>query len=136
HSNSPIHVSGGPGVRPVFRGKVTLAARDVETDSTAFGTAGFVNRRTMFPAGLETMVRRIALAPEQPPAAAGDNVQRFERNAAITFYEDGSYGWRDPEGSAAEQVRTLTDKPHYLIGAAEDVTLEVHGTVKGTVLVY
>lgn len=137
HSNSPIHVSGGPGVRPVFRGKVTLAARDVETDTTPFGTAGFVNRRAMFPAGLETMVRRISLAPGQPPTTAEDNVQRFERDTAITFYEDGSYGWRDiGPGSTAEQIHVLTDKPHYLTGASQDVTLEVHGTVKGTVLVY
>jgi len=135
HSNSPIHVSGGPGVRPVFRGKVTLAARDVETDSGPFGSPGWVNRRTMFPAGIETMVRRIGLAPQRPPAAPDDDVQRFERDAAVTFYEDGSYGWRVLGGSEPEQRRALTDRPHYLIGA-DDVTLEVHGTVQGTVLVY
>jgi hypothetical protein len=135
HSNSPIHVSGGPGVRPVFRGKVTLAARDVETDSSAFGTPGFVNRRTMFPGGLETMVRRIGLAPQRPPAASDEDVQRFEHDAAVTFYEDGSYGWHALRGDEPEQRRTLTNRPHYLIGA-ENVTLQVHGTVKGTVLVY
>jgi hypothetical protein len=135
HSNSPIHVSGGPGVRPVFRGKVTLAARDFETDTSAFGTPGFVNRRTMFPGGLETMVRRIGLAPQRPPAASDEDVQRFENDAAVTFYEDGSYGWRTLRGNDPEQLRTLTNRPHYLIGA-ENVTLQVHGTVKGTVLVY
>jgi hypothetical protein len=135
HSNSPIHVSGGPGVRPVFRGKVTLAARDIETDTGAFGGVGFVNRHTMFPAGLETMVRRIGLAPQQPPAASGDDVQRFEHDTAVTFYEDGSYGWRALRGNESEQRRTLTDRAHYLIGA-DNVTLQVHGTVKGTVLVY
>jgi hypothetical protein len=135
HSNSPIHVSGGPGVRPVFRGKVTLAARDVETDSTAFGGPGFINRGTMFPGGLETMVRRIGLAPQQPPIASDGDVQRFEHDAAVTFYEDGSYGWRTLRGNEPEQRRTLTNRPHYLIGA-DNVTLQVQGTVKGTVLVY
>ncbi len=135
HANSPIHVSGGPGVRPVFRGKVTLAARDVETDSGAFGGVGFVNRRAMFPAGIETMVRRIGLAPQRPPAASDDDMQRFEHDAAITFYEDGSYGWRALGGNEPEQQRALTDRPHYLIGA-DDVTLHVHGIVRGTVLVY
>lgn len=135
HSNSPIHVSGGPGVRPVFRGKVTLAARDIETDNGAFGGVGFVNRRTMFPAGIETMVRRIGLAPQRPPAASDEDVQRFEHDAAVTFYEDGSYGWRALVGNEPEQRRALTDRPHYLIGT-DDVTLQVHGTVKGTVLVY
>ncbi|MEO8464785.1 MAG: hypothetical protein ABI640_05545 [Gammaproteobacteria bacterium] len=135
HSNSQIHVSGGPGVQPVFRGKVTLAAHDIETDGDAFGGVGFVNRRAMFPGGLETMVRRIGLAPQQPPAAAGDDVQRFEHDAAVTFYEDGSYGWRTIGASEPEQRRALTERPHYLIGA-DGVTLQVHGTVKGTVLVY
>ena len=135
HSNSQIRVSGGPGVRPVFRGKVTLAAQDIETDNGVFGGPGFVNRHTMFPGGLETMVRRISLAPQQPPAAADDDVQRFEHDAAVTFYEDGSYGWRTLGGNEPEQRRTLTDHPHYLLGA-DDVTLAVQGTVKGTVLVY
>ena len=89
----------------------------------------------MEPAGLETMVRRIGLAPQQPPAASDGDVQRFEHDAAVTFYEDGSYGWHALRGNEPEQRRTLTDRPHYLIGA-ENVTLQVHGTVKGTVLVY
>jgi hypothetical protein len=134
HANSPIHVSGGPGVQPVFRGKVTLAARDIETDTDLFGHVGWINRRTMFPAGIETMARRISLAPRLPPAAPDDEVQRFERDAAITFYPDGSYGWR--AGEEPEQRRALTDRPHYLIGADDDVTLEVQGIVSGTVLVY
>jgi hypothetical protein len=135
HSNSQIRVSGGPGVRPVFRGKVTLAAHDIETDNGGFSGPGFVNRRAMFPGGLETMVRKIGLAPQQPPAASADDVQHFERDAAVTFYPDGTYGWQTPGAGEPEQRRTLTDRPHYLIGA-ENVTLQVHGTVKGTVLVY
>jgi hypothetical protein len=136
HSNSEIHVSGGPGVKPVFRGKVTLAARDVETDNGLLGAPGFINRRTMFPAGIETMVRRISLAPKLPPDASDGDSQRFERDTAIAFYPDGTYGWRSLDGSGPEQRRPLTDRPHYLIGTDDNVTLEVHGTVSGTALVY
>src|SRR5690606_33171462 len=45
HSNSEIRVARG-AVAPEFRGRVALA-RDVATD-----TAGWLNRRAMFPAGL------------------------------------------------------------------------------------
>jgi hypothetical protein len=136
HANSEIRVSGGPGVRPVFRGKVTLAAHDIAADNGPFGGPGFVNRRTMFPAGLETMVRRISLAPRLPPDAPEDESQRFTRPSAITFYADGTYGWRAVDGGEPEQRRPLTEQPHYLLGTDDSVTLEVQGTVKGTVLVY
>jgi hypothetical protein len=135
HSNSAIHVSREFGAGPVFRGKVTLAARDIETDSVGFGSVGWVNRQALFPAGLETMARRIALAPRSPPTAAPDDVQRFAHDVAVTFYADGSYSWRDLAGDAPEQHRTLPERPHYLIGG-EDVTLTVRGTVNGKVLVY
>jgi hypothetical protein len=135
HSNSAIHVSSGAGAAPVFRGKVTLAARDIETDSIGFGPVGFVNRHALFPAGLETMVRRISLAPRLPPVAAPEDVQHLTQDAAITFYADGSYGWRSLDGNGPERRRALTDRPHYVIGA-ENVTLTVRGTVNGSVLVY
>ena len=137
HSNSTFRVNGGPGVRPVFRGKVTLAASNFETASGTLGSSGgWVNRRTMFPAGLKTMAHRISLAPRLPPDTRGDDVQRFDHDAAITFYEDGSYGWRSGVSSQPEQRGVLTDRPHYLIGTRDNVTLEVQGTVHGTVLVY
>ncbi len=135
HSNSQIRVSNGPGVRPVFHGKVTLAASDIDTDSGMIGGVGFVNRRAMFPSGLETMVRKIKLAPQQAPSVTDGDVQRFERDAAITFYEDGSYGWRTVESAEPEQRRAPTNGPRYLIGG-DEVTLHVHGAVNGTALVY
>jgi hypothetical protein len=133
HSNSEIRVSRERGVGPVFRGKVTLAARDIVADSV-----GWLNRRALFPAGLETGVRRIALPPRAvslTPAGAGtEQIQRLERDTAITFHADGSYAWQPADGGA-EQRRTLDDEPHYIVGA-EDVVLHVRGTVNGTVLVY
>jgi hypothetical protein len=133
HSNSEIRVSRERGVAPVFRGKVTLAARDIVTDSV-----GWLNRRTLFPAGIEMGVRRIALPPQAVTlaahAAADEQIQRFEHDTSITFHADGTYAWRPTEGSA-EQYRPLSADPHYLIGA-DGVVLHVRGTVNGTVLVY
>lgn len=133
HSNSNIRVSRERGVRPTFRGKVTLAARDIITDNV-----GWLNRRTLFPAGLETGVRRIML-PAQAVSftahtIASEALQRFERDTTITFHADGSYAWQPAEGGT-EQRRTLGDEPHYLVGA-ERVVLHVRGTVNGTALVY
>jgi hypothetical protein len=63
-------------------------------------------------------------------------VQRFAEDAAITFYEDGSYGWRHIASDAAEQIRTIdATEPHYILGAVE-AELRIRGTVKGKVLVY
>jgi hypothetical protein len=133
HSNTEIKVSRGGGVQPVFRGKVTLAARDIETDGV-----GWLNRRTLFPAGIETSVRRIALAPRASvleSLSTDAEVQRFDRDTLVTFYADGSYGWRDVDAGTPEARRPLGNSPHYLI-AEEGVALLVKGTVNGTVLVY
>ena len=70
---------------------MTLAAR---RRAHAKGT-GFLNRRTMFPAGIETRVRRIVLPPRAatfepapfPPSVCGVST----RDSLITFHADGSY---------------------------------------------
>jgi len=133
HSNSEIRVSREHGVTPVFRGKVTLAARDIATDSV-----GWLNRRTLFPAGIEMGVRKILLPPQAVTlaanAAADEQTQRFERDTSITFHADGTYAWQPTEGGT-EQRRRFGDDPHYLVGT-EGVVLHVRGTVNGTVLVY
>jgi hypothetical protein len=134
HSNSEINVSRDGRVRPVFNGKVTLAAGDIRTEGP-----GFLNRRTMFPAGLETSVRRIVL----PPRAAtfdravvpADRVARFEQDSLITFLPDGSFETQALSDGAAGQSGTLGDEPYYLLGG-EDVALHVRGNVNGKVLVY
>jgi hypothetical protein len=132
HSNSEIRVTGLGRVQPVFHGKVTIAAGDVQSD-------GPFRRSSMFPAGLETRARRIPLPPRGAALAElglrDDRAQRFERDTLVTFYADGSYSWRDREDGPELGRRTLSNDPHYLIGA-EDVTLAVRGTVNGTVLVY
>lgn len=133
HSNTEIRVSREGGVRPIFNGKVTLAARDFASDGT-----GFSNRRSMFPAGLETSVRKISLPPRaaavDATATPPERTHRIARDASITFQADGSYEWRyrdDGDGGR----RSLGDEPFYVL-AADDASLSVSGTVNGKVLVY
>lgn len=133
HSNTEIRVSREGGVRPVFNGKVTLAARDVASDGT-----GFLNRRTMFPGGLETSVRRIVL-PARASALDANAVpaqrsHHLARDASLTFNADGSYDWQHLDGTNRGR-RTLDDQPFYVI-AADDASIAVSGTLNGKVLVY
>ena len=136
HSNSEIRLLSTGSVSPVFHGKVTLAAHDIDTgDSMAY-----LNRRRVFPEGVEMGVHRIALPSHflafLNDAANGDaNVQRFEREARITFYEDGTYGWSYVRDGAPEERRMLTAPAHYLLGL-EGATLRIKGRVRGKVLVY
>jgi len=134
HSNSEIAVSRELGVAPEFRGRVTLAARDIATDRV-----GWLNRRAMFPEGLETSVRRIPL-PEQTTTLGAlamdeEHLQRFEKSSAIVFYADGSYGSRPLDDSAPEQRHALSADQHYVVGG-EDVDFELSGVIDGRVLVY
>lgn len=134
HSNSEILISRGGRAKPVFKGKVTLAARDVRTDG-----AGYLNKRSMFPAGIETSVRRIALPPRaatfEASAVPAARLQRFTRDSLITFQADGSFESQAlAEGGAAE-VHSLGEEPFYLV-ADEGIALHVRGTVNGKVLVY
>jgi hypothetical protein len=133
HSNSEIRVSREGGVRPIFNGKVTLAARDFASDGT-----GFLNRRTMFPAGIETSVRRIVLPPRAAAldgnSAPPERTQPIARDAVLTFEADGSYEWRHLDGGDGGRG-VLDDDPFYFI-AAEDASLTVRGIVNGKVLVY
>ncbi|HVS25069.1 MAG TPA: hypothetical protein VMU03_15170, partial [Gammaproteobacteria bacterium] len=135
HSNTTIKVLSEGRVSPVFHGKVTLASRDIDTDSS-----WTFSRRQVFPDGVETGVHRIMLPSRflsfLNEAAKGDaHVQRFERDARITFYEDGTYGWSYVRDGGDEERRPVTSPAHYLLGL-EGATLRIKGTVRGKVLVY
>ena len=114
HSNSEIRVSRERGVKPVFNGKVTLAAGDVRTDGV-----GFLNRRTMFPAGIETRVRRIVLPPRaetfQHGAVPPDRVHRFSHDSLLTFHEDGTFDSRALDEGGIAAGGPLGDEPFYLL---------------------
>ncbi len=134
HSNSEIRVSRDGRVQPVFNGKVTLAAGDIRTDGV-----GVLNRRMMFPAGLETRVRRIVLPPRaatfDPKIVPADRLARLERDSLITFHADGSYETQALDDGTRGAHGQLGDEPFYLLGG-DDVALHVRGTVNGKVLVY
>jgi hypothetical protein len=134
HSNTEILVHREGGVHPTFNGKVTLAAHDVRTEGP-----GYLNQRKLFPAGLETNVRRIGLPKRDtaftPDALPPERVHRFEHDASIVFDRDGSFGWEPQDGTGGHVTLSLGDEPFYLVGA-DDVTLRVRGTVNGKVLVY
>jgi hypothetical protein len=136
HSNTEIHLLSTGSVSPVFHGKVTLAAHDIDTGDSM----GHLNRRRVFPEGVEMGVHRIALPSHflgfLNDAAKGDaNVQRFERDARITFYEDGTYGWSYMRDGAPEERRAITEPAHYLLGR-DGATLRIKGRVRGKVLIY
>ena len=133
HSNTMFSVHRDGKKAPVFNGRVTVA--DVRDFSTAGDDPGHLNRRRMFPAGIETRVRRIALPERAFASASTPQSQRFERDTALTFHDDGSVAWRALDGVTDESRRDLGDEPFYLI-AADKVALHVQGTVDGKVLVY
>ena len=134
HSNSEIHVSRERGVHPTFNGKVTVAAHEIRSDDT-----GYLNRRKLFPAGLEMNVRRIGLPKRDTAfdtnALPSGRVHRFERDAEIVFHADGSFASSPHDGAVDGESRALGEEPFYLV-AADGVTLRVRGTVNGQVLVY
>lgn len=132
HSNTALTIGRSGGTAPIFGGKVTIADGGFITPGP-----GFINKRKLFPAGIETRARRIAM-PERAAtldAIAGPaNSERFTRDTALTFHADGTVSWRDSAETAAE-TRALGEEPFYLLGA-DDVDLEVQGTINGKVLVY
>ena len=133
HSNTEVLVSRSGSVKPVFTGKVTLAVGDIRTEGP-----GFLNRRTMFPAGIETSVRRIVLPPRaatfEPGAVPVERLRRFERDSLITFNADGTFD-ASPLAGGEPVHGALGEEPFYLVGGA-DAALHVRGTVNGKVLVY
>jgi hypothetical protein len=134
HSNSEIRVSQDRRVRPVFNGKVTVAGADIRTEGP-----GYLNRREMFPEGIETRVRRIGLpsrtAAFDDGAVPPDRVHRIARDSLLTFYADGTFDSHAVADGAPAERGTLGAAPFYLV-AEEGVDLQVRGVVNGKVLVY
>ncbi len=135
HSNSRINVGYDRGVAPRFLAVVTTAAPGFTLGSTE----GYRRNEEIFRGGFKTRAGRIGL-PKIPPLTASEHEggspqgQWFARDTRITFYGDGSYGWREL-GAAGPEHRQALSTPAYLLGA-RNVTLSVRGTVSGKVLVY
>lgn len=136
HSNTEINLSYNRKTKPRFHGEVTTSARGVNfVDSR-----GYAGRNEIFLGGLQTRVKAIRwpkeFLPLQAKAALADHqVRRFDEDARVTFYADGSYAWKAIGSESPRQEAVISASTTYLI-AAENVTLHVKGTVNGKVLVY
>jgi hypothetical protein len=136
HSNSEIYVGRTANVQPVFRGRVTTAYRGINTSNSQRR----VRREEVFLGGLETGVRRIALARRYIPFAddarrEDEQVMRLEDDASIRFLPDGTAVWRYLRSPEETNVVELTDAPSYWLGEDKAV-LHVEGTLNGRALVY
>jgi hypothetical protein len=133
HSNSDVYIARSGGVQPAFHGKVTTAQRINTSNSQSY-----VRRDEVFLGGLETRVPKIWLPRRFLPFPDGRGdaqVHELPRDARVTFYADGSYGWTYVESAAPEKRVIIGTAPHYLV-AAEKSALYLRGTVNGKVLVY
>ncbi|HEU4625773.1 MAG TPA: hypothetical protein VFS52_13465 [Steroidobacteraceae bacterium] len=136
HSNSEILVGYDHSATPRFFGKVTTAARGF----TFANAVGRKERAEIFRAGLETRAGRIPLPAKFLPFAAQANpqqveVQSYQGDTRITFYEDGTYGWKPAKSKGPEQRQRLGPTTTYIVGT-RDTTFYIRGTVNGKVLVY
>jgi hypothetical protein len=130
HSNAEIQLLYDR-VAPRVVGKLTTAAVRVNIQN-----GGSAALREIFRGGIETRTPRIALPAASPALgrAPATNVRSFSRGTRVTFYPDGSYGWREM-GSTAPEQRQEISAPQYIV-ATGGTTLSVRGTVRGTVVVY
>lgn len=134
HSNSEI-VLGYDRVAPRLLGKVTTAA-------VRFRIANASGTRVMheiFRGGIETKTARIALPANFPslgryPGSESTKVRSFAHATRVTFYSDGSYGWREI-GSDAPEQRQAVSAPQYIMGS-RGTRICIRGTVRGQVVVY
>jgi hypothetical protein len=137
HSNTEITLGYDRSVAPRFNGKVTTAAG-------GFTIAAWSRKRPrneIFRAGLETRVGRISLPRRflktvtSNAALANAQYHTFDRDTRITFYPDGTYGWRRVDSDAREERASLGKVPMLMV-ASRSAELRVSGTLNGNVLVY
>lgn len=136
HSNSRITLAYGRKVRPTFLGKVTTSSRGVRVGEGR----GPLHREDIFQGGLETGVREIRLPKEFLPfprdgRPADVAVHRFDRDTRVTFYPDGSFGWREPDSATPEERVRYAGGTLYLV-AEDEARFYVQGVVRGKALVY
>ncbi len=136
HSNSEINLAYSSRTWPVFFGKVTTSYRRINTT----GYSGLFRRSQIFLGGLETGVKKIVMPKQYSPfpgeeVIGDDQVRIFEADARITFYPDGTYGWRYVDSEEPGERIALSGQGAYLVGAGKTV-LHVRGTLDGKALVY
>ena len=136
HSNSEFMIGWDGETAPRFLGQVTMAARNFVVASATSSRA----RRDIFRGGLETDAPPISFPKRgrllaEGQSFTGTRTVSLPSDAHITFYADGSVGWRALESNETEQRILIRDTPLCLLGSPK-TTLFVEGVVRGTVLVY
>jgi len=133
HSNSQINIGYDRAVAPRFL--VMVTARGF----TVANSVGYRREDEIFRGGFATQAGRITLPGKfasfvSEHGSESAEVQSFTHDTRITFYPDGSYGWREL-GVDSPEHKHIMSTPAYIVGAHR-ATICVHGTVGGKVLVY
>lgn len=136
HSNTRLYLDYDRKASPVFHGKVTTASLEINSGRAKRR----VKKDRIFLGGLETGVKRILLPKNFIPfpddkTVNEEQVQYFEEDTRITFYQDGSFGWRSGEVTAGERKRVIPGSSFYILGARKK-KIYVKGIVKGKILIY
>jgi len=137
HANTTINVSSSRGIQPKFQGKVTTASYDVKLA----GALPFMDQKSIFVGGLETGVKEIRLPKTNLPFASdstvsASRVHHCSEETWITFYSDGSYGWRTQSSPLREERRALPQQWSFYIVGDKHSKLHLCGVLRGKVLVY
>ena len=133
HSNSEFSFSSTKDASPRFFGKVTTAA-----STLTYG--GFNKRRDkdVFQGGYETKTDKVVLPRDMPDVVSGGDEKTrrvFADDTRIIFNSDGSYVWRNANGTGELHREEPMQEPRYLIGE-KGAKLFVRGTVAGLFTVY
>jgi hypothetical protein len=133
HSNTEFAFTANKDASPRFFGKVTTSA-----SSLTFG--GFNQRRNkdIFQGGFETKTERVNLPRDMPDVVSGGNDANrrvFEDDTRVIFNADGTFVWRNANGTGELHREEASKEPRYLVGE-KGAKIYVRGTVSGLITVY
>ncbi len=136
HANSVINIDRSGQVVPKFYGKVTTASYEVKTSDTN----PFFDEKSVFLGGIETGVKAIHLPRNFLPFLSDSTLSdeqclHCDEDMQITFYRNGTVGWRPLRRAGNEHKVKIPDRPFYVFGTKKK-ELHLKGVVKGKVLVY
>ena len=136
HANSVINIDRSGKIAPKFYGKVTTASYEVKTSDSN----PFFNEKSVFLGGLETGVKAIHLPRDFLPFLSDSTLSdeqclHCNEDMQVTFYRNGTVGWRSLRRAGKEHNVKIPDRPFYVLGTKKK-ELHLKGVVKGKVLVY
>ncbi|MCG8608241.1 hypothetical protein MJD09_25060 [bacterium] len=137
HTNTTFNVSQSYGVKPKFHGKVTTASYEVK----AAGTFPFMDRKSIFVAGIETGVKEIRLPKNNLPFAQDSEISErqirtFSEETWIEFKRDGSLTWKTGISADTLSRQALPKSESFYIIGSKKKKLHLKGVIDGMVMVY